>query len=181
VGWRRSEATRDGAKGESQMTVAAIFVAMASLLHPLLAEQPKRFLEPEFEIAVAMSPSLEPSLPKDAIADDLELILRRAGFGVATKKGQVLQLTIDAALSDDKREMAVNVKLEALAIGFTLKIVVACSGKRWDDECWGTTARRISVWEQNRLLAFGQQQWQPESVRKAIKELASSFVVAAQK
>ena len=141
----------------------------------LLAQNKPADLLPAFELDVGMSPTLAKDLPEEQIKNDMELILRRNGLGISTSNGQILQLTLNATLSQDKTQMALNPRLKLLVIGFTLGATVNCAGKPSEDVCWKSVARRIGSWDEDRLL-FAGPNW-PVEVRQNIKDLTEAFVL----
>lgn len=142
----------------------------------LLGQTVKPVLLPAFKIEIEMSPSLTANLPKDQIKDDMELILRRNGLEVTDSAVQVLQLFVSAALSEDKERMAVDVKLKLLVMGFPIPVAMVCSGKPMEHDCWRTNARRVGLWDDDRLFVVGSH-W-PLEIRQNAKDLAEAFVLS---
>lgn len=143
-------------------------VCVALSVGTLLAQQstPTDMLK-DFKLGVVMPVALVKDLSDEQIKSDMELILRRNGISVSQKASQILQIDFTPKVSEDRQQMAVDLKLELLVIGFTLPSVMSCNGKPIEDQCWRNAARTVGKWNEHRLLIVGSN-WQPE-VRQNIK------------
>ena len=135
-----------------------------------------------FRIAVTTPEVFVKGLPGDQIKNDMELILRRNGIGIAKDDDnkQVLQVTFTAETSEDQRYMAVHLSLALLVPGYSMEAVVTCRLRRSaEDDCLAHSAYVVTYWSRDQLLILGPgvaPDWQLK-VRQGIKDLTESFAL----